>query len=192
MLSLDLPTKPYWINLVSGARLLVRPLDAALDEAAQHHARETGRRLLDDFKEFRRIGQKPAQMLNLDDPHIYAGTVYLLLAQCLGRAVILDWEGVSREGKAASVTPDNVDELMRNPQACRAFLESILAPLAALADEGNGSGAAAAGISAAAPITAAGASQNGQARKRARKQTAPPAPTGKNRRARRKASMSGG
>jgi hypothetical protein len=164
MLILDLPEEPFWIDLPQQARVLVRPVDTALEETALSEGRDAIQRLWRDLETIRQMGGDTSKLPNLDNDAIRQGIAYLLTAQMLGRAAIIEWEGVgSKDTKGlAELTPANIDRLMRHPGAAKAFLNGLFAVRDAVVSEGNGSGHAANGTSAAGQTTAGGAVTTGQ------------------------------
>ena len=143
MIRLDLPREPHWLTLPHGVRVLVRPLDTAIDTAARAGAaadlRERGQTVPPAAsKESWRLGQAKAA-----------------LARALGQLSILEWSGVlAADDTPAPVTPETVVMLMDIPDIATAFLRLIYGPLERLAAEGNACGAAPDGSTVAAPVIA--------------------------------------
>ena len=146
MIRLDLPRDPYWLDLPHGVRLLVRPLDTAIDAAARAAS----------VTDLRERGQTAPPAAAKEPWRL--GQTKDALARAVGQLTILEWSGVLlADGSPAPVTAESVALLMSIPKIATAFLRQIYAPLDRLAAEGNVSGAAPSGISVAAPGTAMGA-----------------------------------
>ena len=146
MIRLDLPREPHWLDLPHGVRLLVRPLDTAIDAAARAAS----------VADLRERGQTAPPAAAKDSWRL--GQTKDALARAVGQLTILEWSGVLlADGSPASVTAEMVALLMSIPKIATAFLRQIYAPLDRLAAEGEGCGAARPGTGAAAPGTAMGA-----------------------------------
>jgi len=141
MIRLDLPRAPYWLDLPHGVRLLVHPLDTALDAAVRSRAAALVREISPAIAEPIRLGR-----------------VRQILASALAEFAILDWSGVlASDCTPAVITPETTAQLMAIPEMASAFLTQLYAPLERLVAEGNGSSAAPNGTSAAALPTAGAA-----------------------------------
>jgi hypothetical protein len=134
MIRLDLPRVPYWLDLPHGVRLLVHPLDTALDAAVRSRAAALVRDLSPATVEPLRLGR-----------------VKQTLASAAAEFAILEWSGVLvADGTPAAVTPETTAHLMAIPEMATALLQQLYAPLERVVAEGNGSSAAPNGTSAAA------------------------------------------
>lgn len=146
MLTLDLPTEPYWIDSPRGVRVRIKPVTTAVMAAAQAAAS-------------RRLGaERAATGEGGIDPDWAKGLAFAFLVKALARHAVVAWEGVGdRHGSPLDPTPENVERLMDLDDIAAAFWDGATAPVAAVAAEGNGSGPAPRGTSAAGPSTAAAA-----------------------------------
>ena len=150
MIRLNLPREPHWLTLPHGVRLLVRPLDTAVDAAARSAAAHDLRERAKDS------GPPPAAA-----PESWRlGLAKASLARTLGELTILGWQSVlTAEGAPAPVSAENVALLMSIPDIATSFLRQIYGPLDRLAAEGEGCGAAHPGTGVAAPAIATAATQ---------------------------------
>ncbi len=123
MIRLTLQTEPYWIDVVGGARVRVKPLDMTLYQAALSGARTKAGPLI--------AGASDDAMREA----IYKGLFALELAQY----GIVEWEGVSTaDGEtAAEVTPANVETFIRIPAVGSDFLKQYTLSTLTVASEGN-------------------------------------------------------
>jgi hypothetical protein len=80
MLTLDLPTEPYWLDLPRGVRVEIRPVTTAVMAAAQTAAQ-------------RRLAALREADTELD-PDLARGLAFAFLAKALARHVVTAWEGV--------------------------------------------------------------------------------------------------
>ena len=133
MIRLNLPREPYWLDLPHGVRVLVRPIDTAIDAASRAGALEALR------SQPRDPSASPARRL---------GESKAALAVALAQVTILDWSGVlPAEGQEpAPVTAGTIAQLMAIPVMAERFLKLSYAPLERLTAEGEGCGAAPAGL----------------------------------------------
>ncbi len=116
MLKHKLKREPYWLDLVQGVRIKVKPATTALVMAARHAA------ALIDGKDHTAAGERTATLITE-----------------LAKAAILAWEGVGDDkGKAAAVTPDGIAALMELWPVADAFEREYLAALYLLDAEKNG------------------------------------------------------
>ena len=146
MIRLDLPRDPHGLDLPHGVRLLVCPLDTAIDAAARAAS----------VTDLRERGQTAPPAAAKESWRL--GQTKDALARAVGQLTILDWSGVLlADGSPAPVTAESVALLMAIPKIASAFLRQIYAPLDRLAAEGEGSGVAPVGTGVAAPGTATGA-----------------------------------
>lgn len=158
-LNLSLPTAPFWVDLPEhGVRLQLRPLTMAVNSAIQSYVSARVADLTREMVE-RAASQAPLDDLpDWTDPDIRAGHTRAMLARALARFGIVAWEGVADlNGEPLPVTPRHAEafaELVGDR-----FVAEYQAGLAALAAEGNASGAAPNGGSAPRETTAPGASQ---------------------------------
>lgn len=146
MLTLDLPTGPFWINLSRGVRVEIKPVTTAVMAAAQAAAS-------------RRLGAARADAGDTGiDPDMAKGLAFAFLVKALARHAVVAWEGVGDRASASlDPTPENVERLMDLDDVAAAFWDGATSPVAAVAAEGNGSAPAPSGTSAAGPSTAAAA-----------------------------------
>ena len=124
MLTLDLPTTPYWIDLPRGVRVEVKPVTTAIMAAAQAAAA-------------RRLGALRAADPELD-PDLAKGLAFALLCKGLARHSIVAWEGIGdAKGNPLPLTPEAAERLMDLDDMASAFWDRATAPAAAVAAEGN-------------------------------------------------------
>jgi hypothetical protein len=124
MLSLDLPTEPYWLDLPRGVRVEIRPVTTAVMAAAQAAAQ---RRLA-------ALREADVEM----DPDLARGLAFALLVKALARHAVTAWEGVGdADGKPLPLSPEAVERLMDLDEMASAFWERALLPIRTVAAEGN-------------------------------------------------------
>lgn len=125
MLTLDLPTNPYWLDLPRGVRVEIRPVTTALMAAAQTAAG-------------RRLGEVRAGTEDLD-PDLARGLAFAFLVKALARHAVTDWEGVGdAAGQKLPLSPEAVERLMDLDDIAAAFWEQATRPVAVVGAEGNG------------------------------------------------------
>jgi hypothetical protein len=118
MLSLDLPTEPYWVELPRGVRVEIRPVTTAVMAAAQAAA----------------LREADVEM----DPDLARGLAFALLVKALARHAVTAWEGVGdAAGKPLPLSPEAVERLMDLDEMASAFWERALLPIRTVAAEGN-------------------------------------------------------
>jgi hypothetical protein len=124
MLSLDLPTEPYWVDLPRGVRVEIRPVTTAVMAAAQAAAQ---RRLA-------ALREADTEM----DPDFARGLAFALLVKALARHAVTAWEGVGdAAGKPLPLSPEAVERLMDLDEMASVFWERALLPIRTVAAEGN-------------------------------------------------------
>ncbi|MFN7754461.1 MAG: hypothetical protein ACK5O9_01285 [Holosporales bacterium] len=96
MLSLKIPTEPYWIDLKLGVRVQVRPFTSAVFYAAQAVARQ-------------KLGSAP-----VDDAALEEGRRIAAFTTALAKVGILAWDGVllPDSDEQAPVNDQTVGDLM--------------------------------------------------------------------------------
>jgi hypothetical protein len=96
MLSLKIPTEPYWIDLKLGVRVQVRPFTSAVFYAAQAVARQ-------------KLGSDP-----IDDAALEEGRRIAAFTTALAKVGILAWDGVllPDSDEQAPVNDQTVGDLM--------------------------------------------------------------------------------
>lgn len=125
MLTLDLPTEHYWIDLPRGVRVEVKPVDTAIMTAAQSASA-------------RRLGAIRAADPDLD-PDLAKGLAFALLCKALARHSFVSWEGVGNaQGDVLPLTPEAAERLMDLDDMASAFWDAISRPIKKVAAEGNG------------------------------------------------------
>ena len=125
MLTLDLPTEPYWLALPRGVRVEIRPVTTAVMAAAQAGSA-------------RRLGALRAATEDLD-PDMARGLAFAFLVKALARHAVTDWQGVGdAAGKPLPLSPEAVERLMDMDEMAVAFWDRATGPVAAVALEGNG------------------------------------------------------
>ena len=119
MIRLGLQSEPYWLDLLPGVRIKVRPFGTALFFAAQSAmvrvdtAGETLSEVIDALR----------------------GVAFI---KALARLSILEWDGVGdAKGQPAEVQPEAVDALMEIWQAAAAFERIYARPIAEIETEKN-------------------------------------------------------
>ena len=161
----QIPTEPYWLELVHGVRLYVEPLDTGTYHAARAAATSQVRRLLEEAREVEEAGGEVTGLPDPDDEDARVGLSQKLFIQALARMAIRKhgpdgespgWEGVQAADaeEPAEVTDESVNDLMRIHAVAEDFLVKYLDTYQAVLAEKNGSSVAVSGIGAAAPITA--------------------------------------
>lgn len=156
MLKLNLQKEPFWLDLKGGVRVRVRPLTSAFMNAAIASVRKE---ILDIREErLRRIASNTAisDLPDVDNDEVRQGLISSLLAKALGRAVIIEWQGVLLPDSedVAPVADNTVNDLMDVWFVAQDFWEKYTNSLSILEAEGNGSRPVANGTSAAGRATA--------------------------------------
>jgi hypothetical protein len=124
---------PYWLDLLPGVRIKVRPISVAAIIGARQAAAEA--------------------MKTQDGQEIFAGSA--AFTRSIARWGIVEWEGVGdADGTPVSPSPENIDALLELWQAFDAIDRLYIAPALILADEKNASSPSPNGISAGAKPTA--------------------------------------
>jgi len=124
MLTLDLPTTPYWLALPRGVRVEIKPVTTAVMAAAQAAAA-------------RNLGALRATEPDLD-PDMARGLAFAFLVKALARHAVTAWEGIGdTAGKPLSLSPEAIERLMDLDDIAAAFWDRATAPVAAVAAEGN-------------------------------------------------------
>ena len=126
---------PYWLDLLPGVRVRVRPASVAMMLAARQAVGEVVR------------GE------DRDDLDLRTN---IALVGEVSRRAIMEWEGVGdAHGAPLPVTPENIDKLMEVWAAFDEFDNRYVAPALVRDQEKNGSSSSPPGTSAAGPNTAA-------------------------------------
>ena len=124
MLTLDLPTEPYWLDLPRGVRVEIRPVTTAVMAAAQAGSA-------------RRLGALRAAETDLD-PDMARGLAFAFLVKALARHAVTAWECVGdAAGKPLPLSPEAVERLMDMDEMAAAFWDRATGPVATVAMEGN-------------------------------------------------------
>ncbi len=124
MLTLGLPTDPYWLDLPRGVRVEIQPVTTAIMAAAQAASS-------------RRLGTLKAATPDLD-PDMARGLAFAFLVKALARHAVTAWDGVGdAAGQPLPLSPEAVERLMDLDDIAAAFWDRATAPVAAVAIEGN-------------------------------------------------------
>ena len=142
LMSLDIPTEHYWIDLPRGVRVRVRPLDTAMMKASEARSQRKVRELVEHVVAVRDAGGDVTGLPDFGDPDVAAGLAEALFVEALAEIGIVAWTGV-----AAPLSPVAAAQLMRNPDIGPPFLVKYLAPVSAASAEGNASAAGSDGTS---------------------------------------------
>lgn len=138
MFTLDLPTEPRWLDLPHGVRVLVRPLDAAVQAAAQAYAERICREMLVAQSDAMAAGAA-LEGFDLSDTDMRTGTIAQLLAIGLARFGIIAWDGVGDEnGNPLEMTQASLEAFGRSPLSAD-FVRAYDAPRRRQVAEGNAS-----------------------------------------------------
>jgi hypothetical protein len=165
MLTLSLPTGPYWLALPHGVRLRIRPVTTAVLAAAQARAQR-------DVEALRT--EPPPDFADLSDPDVARGVAFATLVKALARHAIVAWEGVGDvDGVPLPFAPDHAAALMDIEEMATAFWSAAMSPLDKVTAEGNASRPAPPGSSVTGRTTAAAAPHSGAPAA----SPVPPAPT---------------
>jgi hypothetical protein len=155
MIRLSLPKEPYWLDLPHDVRVLVRPLDTSLYEAARHKGARLAQRLISDHAEITLAGGTVGELPDLNDPDAITGLSQFLFTQALATLAITVWEGVlDSESAPCPINETSVAMLMRIPSIADEFLRKYTKPHHDVLFEGNASGPAPNGTLATGPHTA--------------------------------------
>jgi hypothetical protein len=128
MLKLAPPQRdPYWLDLVPGARIKVRPISVAAIIAARHAAAEAMKATeAPKAAEAEAIKTQDA-MKSPDSDAVYVGSA--AFTRSLARWGILAWEGVGdAAGAPVAPTPGTIDALLEVWQAFDAIDRLYVAP----------------------------------------------------------------
>jgi hypothetical protein len=124
---------PYWLDLLPGVRIKVRPISVAAIIGARQAAAEA--------------------MKTQDGQEIFVGSA--AFTRSTARWGIVEWQGVGdADGTPVSPSPENIDALLKLWQAFDAIDRLYIAPALILADEKNASSLLPNGTSAGAKPTA--------------------------------------
>jgi len=124
MLTLDLPTTPYWLALPRGVRVEISPVTTAVMAAAQAASA-------------RKLGAQREAEPDLD-PDMSRGLAFAFLVKALARHAVTAWEGVGdTAGKPLPLSPDDIERLMDMDDIAAAFWDRATSPVVAVATEGN-------------------------------------------------------
>ncbi len=157
MLKLSINKEPYWIELVVGVRVKVRPCTSPVFYAARAYMNDRMARLGEEYRRRKEVGADLAELPDVENPLVREGLAEEYLNLGLARAAILEWEGVleADEDKPAPVTSEKIDELFGNFWSLSATFGRQYTGARELLDaEKKDLSAASAGISATAPGTA--------------------------------------
>jgi hypothetical protein len=134
MLRLSAPRRePYWLDLVPGVRVKVKPITVAAIIAARQAAADAAKDGGDDM--------------------IYNGSA--AFTRRMARWGIVEWEGVGdADGNPVDPTPENIDALLEHWRAFDAIDGQYVVPALIQDAEKNGSSLSPNGISAGAKATA--------------------------------------
>ncbi|MGI8524647.1 MAG: hypothetical protein ACR2K5_00435 [Pseudolabrys sp.] len=143
MLKLALPQRePYWLDLVPGVRIKVRPVTVAAIIAARQAAADA--------------------MKTPEGDEIFVGSA--AFTRSIARWGILEWEGVGdADGAPVMPTTENIDALLELWQALDAVDRLYVAPALIGAQEKNASSLSPNGTSAGAKATAPRARKHARA-----------------------------
>ncbi len=127
MIRLNLKKEPYWLDLPSEVRVLVRPLSTAIMSAAQSMV----------IKQIKALQAEN----NLENEQIRLGLSQSLLIKALAVAAITEWEGVFLpEGEEiAAINEQSICDLMDIWFIGQEFWEKYTTSFFLLETEGNGS-----------------------------------------------------
>ncbi|TQF85232.1 hypothetical protein FK498_00650 [Elioraea sp. Yellowstone] len=126
MLTLDLPCEPVWLDLPSGVRLRVRPIDRIVRAAAEGAALDKAKQAL-------------AEAGAPEDSPAFKTLYLLILSRLLARHAVLAWEGVGDpDGAPLAVTPEALDALLDRDDMLLAFWDRVVNRSDPVDTEGNG------------------------------------------------------
>lgn len=154
MITLVLPKEPYWLDLVLGIRVQVRPHNTLQDTRARAYAKHIAGFEPDELVA---IGIDPdlAENVRSDDPATREAANEYLYVLALGQVGILAWEDVQDEqGEEAPVEEITVNQLLGIPAMAADFVAQYMAQYNQVVAEKNGSTPAPSGTSVGAPRTA--------------------------------------
>lgn len=151
-----LPKEPYWIDLLYGVRVRVRPLTTAVASAARYAALDRVDDLARGLEDLREAGMASPDAPDLSRPAVRRGLLDAYYLVELGRAGIVAWEGViaAESDEPAPVTSETVADLLSLPDQARTFEVRYHQPLGVVAAEKKGCGPSPNGTSAEGPTTA--------------------------------------
>jgi hypothetical protein len=142
MLRLTQVKESRWHDLEGfGVRLLLRPMTTAVVTAARNEALKRVAHEWEAAKAAEEDGTPmDAGMATWANPDWRAGMQDQYVAEALLRFSVEAWEGVvGEDGAPLPLSPASFQAFAAHPEASRAFLKIVLAPIEAVAAEGNGS-----------------------------------------------------
>ena len=155
MIRLSVPKEPYWLDLLEGVRVKIKPVTAMEQAAARAYARRVRNELVSSNGSAKALGGEVIGVPDQEDPDMAIASEDLLYGQGLARHIILEWEGIlDDEDQPAPVSEDAIDVFMRLPYIAELFLNTVQMSLGRIIAEGNASGPAPSGSSVAGPSTA--------------------------------------
>ena len=158
---LNIPTKPYWLDLPHGVKLYVKPCTVLITETARSAAVRVISDIRDGAEAVRDVGLLEKLGVDFTNPDQMDAVGRVTYAVAIARAAIMAWVDVVLEQDSEEPAPVNagtVQELMLIPSMADVFLDKYTRPIEQLVTEGNGSRPEQNGSSAAAPNTAPDAS----------------------------------
>ena len=157
---LNIPTKPYWLDLPHGVKLHVRPCTVLITETARSAAVRVISDIRDGAEAVRDVGLMEKLGVDFTNPDQVDAVGRVTYAVAIARAAIMAWEGVVQadSDEPAPVNAGTVQHLMLIPSMADVFLDKYTRPIEQLVTEGNGSRPEQNGSSAAALNTAPDAS----------------------------------
>lgn len=159
MIRLGLTRNSKWFDLGSGVRVLARPVTTAIYRSAIATSQRQIIEIAKDKGLIESAGGRISGIPNMLDRDEMEGLRQQLLLQALAIHAIQQWEGIGGDdGAAADASPENIAIFIRDfPLHAARFEEQYLSEIAAIVEEGEGSGTGPSGTSEAVPDTAQGA-----------------------------------
>lgn len=160
MIKLELRNEPYWLSIMDGLKVRVRPLTTVIYEAAKIRGLRLASAAVAEIENVAAAGGVVGGLPDLTDEDGRAALSQFLFVKALALEGILEWRGVGGpDGQPLPATPEHIGELMHVPKIAEAFISQYTQPLYAVVAEGNASGPAPSGTLATGPDTAPDAGQ---------------------------------
>lgn len=142
MLRLVPQREPRWIDLPDfGVRIKLRPLTTAVLTAARAECTKRMAAMQKEVEDQQRAGFDPDPVgPGWGNPNWRLGMMQQMLTETLIRYAAQEWEGVTDEaGAPLPINAASAQAFAEHDKAAEAFLTAALAPVDAVAAEGNGS-----------------------------------------------------
>ncbi len=116
MLKLNIPKKPYWLNVGYGVKIKVKPCTSNVFYQAKAYMNDKISQAVKQYKEAKEVGADVSDFLDLNNPKIREAFADEHLTIGMALAGILEWDGVleAESDKMAPVCEQKIEELFSN------------------------------------------------------------------------------